>query len=507
MADSWWVAMGYRPVDRDQLFLLPPSMRDWLPPGHLALLVEDLVEQMDTSVLARPVGGVGRAAYDPDMLLGLLVYGYAVGVRSSRQIEARCETDVAFRYLCAQDVPDHTVIARFRQGHAEALKDLLGGVLVVAVRLGMGRFGHIAIDGTKIEANASKAANAELATLRRLAAQLVDESIAVDEAEDELHGGDRGDELPPPVRDRSGRRERIAAALAKAEQAQADRDGADAAVAARTAERVAAAEQALAAVRAAQQAKVDQWQRRRAEDGICPPGAPPAPVETAHQVGKATQRVAAAQARAARAAAKAAGRRQPTANRTDPDSRLLPTRGGYTQGYNCMLSASDDQLITGYHIHDNPHDAAAFLPAMRDSEHRIAHATTTAGQHLPAQRTYTADAGFDTDDNLTAEGPDRLIAERHRTHPSPPSQPANGPPPADATPRQAMAHRLATPEGRQLYQRRATTIEPVNAHLKDRIGLRRFLLRGTTGALTELGLAAIAHNIRKIHTHLHPQPA
>lgn len=148
-------------------------MRDWLPADHLALLVEDVVRQMDTSMLHRRVwlGGVGRSPYHPDMLFGLLVYAYADGTRPSRTIESKCQTDIAYRYLCAQDIPDHSVIARFRRAHADALCGLLTEVLVVAVRLGMGRYGHVAIDGTKIAASASRDAHHDVKTLRRTADQ------------------------------------------------------------------------------------------------------------------------------------------------------------------------------------------------------------------------------------------------------------------------------------------------------------------------------------------------
>jgi transposase len=159
------VARSYRAVMRDQQFLLPPDMRDWLPSGHLAWFVLDVVAELDTAEFHVRGGGTvaGRAAFDPDMLLALLVYGYCMGVRSSRQIERLCGTDVAFRVICAQDVPDHTVIARFRQCHDEAFAGLFGQVLVAA-------FGTIAVDGTKIAADASLLANRSEECLRKPAA-------------------------------------------------------------------------------------------------------------------------------------------------------------------------------------------------------------------------------------------------------------------------------------------------------------------------------------------------
>jgi transposase len=210
------MAKGFRPVDRDQPFLLPPDMREWLPEGHLAWFVIDVVAALDLSrfaARATPRGSLaGRAAYDPRMLLALLVYGYAAGVRSSRRIERACWEDVAFRVICAGDVPDHATVARFRREHfadGVVMGDLFGQVLVLAARAGLGKLGLIALDGTKIAADASKDANRTEERLRELAGKILAEAEAVDAAEDELYGDARGDELPPGLADPKTRGERI----------------------------------------------------------------------------------------------------------------------------------------------------------------------------------------------------------------------------------------------------------------------------------------------------------
>jgi transposase len=206
------MARGYRRVDREQEFLLPPVMTDWLPDDHVVWFVIAAVERLDTSPFHRLAkrGGVGRRGYDPDMLLTLFVYAMACGVHSSRQIERLCRTDVAFRVICAQDVPDHTVLARFRKDHREALCGLLTESLVLAAELGFVSLGVIAFDGTKIAANASREANRSEAHLQKLAAEYVESVTATDAAEDALFGADvRGDETPGPVADRSGRGRRI----------------------------------------------------------------------------------------------------------------------------------------------------------------------------------------------------------------------------------------------------------------------------------------------------------
>jgi transposase len=155
------MARSYRPVVRDQEFLLPPNMADWLAGDHLVWFVLDVVEQLDTSALhaSRRTGGVGRAGYDPDMLLALMIYAYATGQRSSRRIEQLCADHVAYRVLCAQDPPDHTTIARFRAAHDDVFTDVFAQVLRLCAQAGMVRVGSIALDGTKIAANASTSAN------------------------------------------------------------------------------------------------------------------------------------------------------------------------------------------------------------------------------------------------------------------------------------------------------------------------------------------------------------
>src|ERR1700722_18581734 len=230
------MAKGYRPVDRDQPFLLPPDMRDWLPGDHPVWLVIRVVEDhLDTSAFhtRRRTGGAGAAGYDPDMLVTVLVWAYAHGVASSRDIERLCGTDVAFRVICGGNLPDHVTFARFRGDFPGAVAVLFAGVLKLCarLRLGMGKLGVVALDGMKIAANASKAANRTGDTLAKLAEQAVAAHAAADAAEDELFGeGRRGDEVPGDAWSPRRRDERIAAALASLK---AERDEAEAAEKAR----------------------------------------------------------------------------------------------------------------------------------------------------------------------------------------------------------------------------------------------------------------------------------
>ena len=212
------MAKGYRPIDRDQVFLLPPNLRDWLPPGHRVWFVLDIVDQLDLSALhaVSKRGGVGRAGYHPDVLMAVLIYAYMHGRLSSRGIERACTSDVAYMVACGRDVPDHTVIARFRQVHQAALKDLFAQVLAICVKAGMGRFGVVAIDGTKIAGNASMRANRKFSRLKEKAAEVLERSAAVDAAEDIRHGEKgTGLDLLPLWTDPQARPELISEALAE----------------------------------------------------------------------------------------------------------------------------------------------------------------------------------------------------------------------------------------------------------------------------------------------------
>src|SRR5919107_4684694 len=199
--------MGQRFVacDREQSFLMPPDLREWLPPNHLAWFVIEAVSEMDLEVFyaAYRVDGRSRPPYDPAMMIAVLLYAYARGIRSSRMIERACEEDVAFRVLAAQQRPDHATIARFVERHQEALAGLFGEVLTLCARSGLAKVGVIAVDGTKLQANASRNENLDYAQLAR---EIVEEAIATDAAEDELYGDARGDELPEQLRTGEGRR-------------------------------------------------------------------------------------------------------------------------------------------------------------------------------------------------------------------------------------------------------------------------------------------------------------
>ncbi len=527
------MAKGFRPVDRDQVFLLPPDMREWLPEGHLAWFVIDAVESLDLSRVAvrKTARGslAGRAAYDPVMLVGLLVYGYAVGVRSSRRIERACSEDVAFRVICAQDVPDHATIARFRREYfadPAAMEALFGQVLVLAARAGLGRLGLIALDGTKIAASASKDANRSERRLRELAREVVAEAEAVDAAEDELYGDARGDELPAELAGPVRRKDRIRRALADLE---AERRAAEAEGEQRAGEylgrqarggggrppaqaRLAAAQARLERETARAQAACDDWQRRdavaRQAGGKGLPGTRPVPAGEHCRVRAALAALAAAQACAPGATpAPAQGKRAgpgPVRNITDPDSRLMPVRGGgFVQGYNAQAAHSGDGLCLATMVTTATTDYASFEPMIGKAQATSALLRAHARGPLHRRRARIgialADAGYLSARNLSINGPDRLIATGKGRDLEKAARQGPAASPGASGLIDAMAARLATPQGIAAYRRRGPLAEGPFGNTKHNRGFRRFSMRGLPRASGEWSFSATVANLILIH--------
>jgi transposase len=518
------MARSYRPVVRDQEFLLPPNMAEWLPDDHLVWFVLDVVQRLDTSGFhqSRRIGGVGRAGYDPDMLLALLVYAYACGERSSRRIERLCLDHVAYRVACAQDAPDHSTLARFRAAHDQAFIDLFAQVLRLCSEAGMVSVGVISIDGTKIAANASKSANRSHDWVREqargIAEDAVREAADVDAAEDAAEAAASGPvSAPPELATAAGRAAAIKKAMeeiARQDAAHAEDDAADAAR--------------------------QQDYLRRVEAGATPVGPPPAGIDKVRlyevRIARDQQRLAdlgdgggkpiterrsdfrksikrwqaglerAIQQRAAAIedrrgsaarirAYKLATRNRPVVNLTDPQARLMTegSGGGTVQGYNSQIVSSDDHFIVGVHVSQDGNDTDCFTPALAAAITQ----TQALGKTIDL---VLADAGYFTEANLTSTGPERLIApgkNREILHDAK-HNPAHGPPPPDLPPLDAMRHKMRQPENAQQYKRRSATVEPVIGHLKDRIGLRRYARRGLQAVEAELHLAAAALNLARL---------
>ena len=465
------MARDFRPVDRDTGFLLPPDVRDWLPSGHLAWTVIDAVETLDLTALisAYRLGGRGRRAYDPAMMLTLLIYGYAVGQTSSRQIERSCEHDVAFRVITANQHPDHDTIAAFRTRHREVFAELFTQVLVLCRAAGLVQVGTIAIDGTKLAANASSRANRTAAGIEKSLAELggstelggvVEERLAaaesVDAAEDAQHGpGRRGDEPPEDMSDHSRRR----AALQRAKQ------------------ELEAREQEAAAARQAREDRYEQKvaarEAHKSVHGTYPKGRPP--VEPAAPAGKPLR-----------------------VNTTDPDSRTHRTSKGFLQGFNAQATVSDDQVVIAVEIVDQTNDAGQLSPMIRAAIGNL----DRAGIVEPVE-VVLADAGYFHSDQIAdlnavhreRRGPQVLVPPDRDSLRDPERQ---QPPLRQSAITKAMRDRLAEPEQRARYRRRQAIVEPVFGQIKNRI-TDRFRLRGLPAVRSELTLIAVAHNLLKLH--------
>ena len=432
---------------REQDFLLPPSLREWLPPDHLAWFVIDAVAALDLSAVygAYREDGQGRPAHDPAMMCALLVYGYAVGERSSRQIERRCREDVAFRVIAANRAPDHVTISRFRARHAEALAGLFGQILGLCARAGMVRVATVAVDGTKLAANASLGANRTAAGLRAEAERILAEAAEADAAEDARFGERRGDELPPELADPAGRVAHIRQLL----------DGLE-------------GEHAAAEAEHAQ--KVARHEQRTEATGRRPPGRPPSPV--------LPERVE---------------RSLPTkVNTTDRDGRIVSARGALIQGFNAQAAVGEGQLILAARVVCSANDTQQLEPMIRAAEHELAAAGIDGRIHEAL-----ADPGYWNAGQMTAlasDGIETIIPTRA---------------PRQARGRRARAKHgahaerldrlLGTDDGRRRYRRRQQIVEPVFAHIKHLRGITRFTRRGHAAVQAEWQLIAATHNLLKLY--------
>jgi transposase len=525
--------VNVRGGDREQLFLMPPLVTDWLPDGHLAWFVLDVIAELDLAAFYGEfrLDGRGGAVYDPAMMLGVLVYAYCTGERSSRRIERRLVDDVAYRVLAANQHPDHATLARFRRRHQSAIAGLFGQVLALCVKAGLVDTGVVAIDGTKLMANASFFANRDR---EQLAEEILAEAEAVDAAEDAGFGDRRGDELPAEWSGGRDRRARIKAALEELDRQTArDYDT-------RMAERAA----------------------KEAETGRKTTGPKPS----------------------ADAARRAAPRR---ANTTDPHSRIIAHASkGVLQGYNAQAAATVDQIVVAAEVTATTNDQPHFVPIAT----AVIENLTDAGADAPVGA-LVADAGYWTAANGTADlaGANVLIATKKsswrkaakpdddklavlaRVNRGEISQRKAGemlgvshtwvrdmtkryfgqdgqrlsdnadPEPDEWIPviervdrgeiskraardqlcvsdsrinamlahvrgeaieptiaRKTMDAKLAEPANAELYKQRSQTIEPVFGNIKANLGYRRFTLRGLSAVSSEWRLICTAHNLLKL---------
>jgi transposase len=508
--------MGYNFIrsDSDQVFLLPPDTRDWLPEGHLAWEIIKVVDTLDLSAFLASyrADGQGRPAYHPKMLVALVAYCYCKGIRSSRAIEGACFDDLGCRVICGNCQADHATIARFVRRHAAALQQLFVQVLAVCARDGLVRVDLVAGDGTKVRANASKATSRTVeqldvrigeleATLAAEVAAWFAQAAAEDAAEDALFAGD-GDgpnDGSAPSSASASTRKRTADQLARAQAAKdvlhqrhGDTIGAQTALQQARA-RAQTATARLERVTAAQQAKVERQQQReqvKAAGGKASAGQAPKVIAAQTALDKAQTALRRAEADPHKGAA-------PKGNPTDPGSRVMPAKtGGYLQGYNLQALANPNQVILAIGTHDNSTDVGALHPLLNQARANL----DAAGITDPIGRALF-DAGYAATDNFTIDTEaDLYVAVHNET-----AQTGRGDAVDKTIPAgwQPMAARMATEEAKQLYRERPGIIEPVFAQLFARLG-RHLNYRGAMVDV-ELSLWGTTHNLLKHIRHLASQ--
>jgi transposase len=440
------MAHDFRPYLIDQQRLFPTDPREWLPSEHLALFLADVVSQFDLRpILVVYTRGRGPRGYHPQMLLTVLFYGYCTGVFSSRKIAQACETDIAFRVLSGGELPDFRTLCDFRKRHLAAMRRLFLEVLKLCREAGLVKLGHLSLDGSKYQANASKHKAMSYSRIKEVEPELeaevkalLERAEAVDREEDEEHGpGRRGDELPAELRRREVRLEKIREAKERLE------------------------ERARARVRARLEAK----------------GA------SAEEVAEAVER------------AEPLPKEQ--SNFTDPDSRIMKTKSGWLQGYNSQLVVDGSSgVIVAEEVSSHSADSPRLVPMLDRVEQNLKEIGVAEGERRP--QAFSADAGYCSEANLEAlesRKVDAYVATGREKHHQKGIDPKGKP----RTPKRAsMREKLQTEEGRAIYARRKCIVEPVHGLIKQARGFRQFLLRGLPKVAGEFTLIALTHNLLKL---------
>lgn len=436
----------YRPYEPDQLFLLPPSLNDWLPSDHLVFFVRDVLDAIDLSPITKVYeqDDRGYPPYHPKMMTGILLYGYCSGIFSSRKLALRCQEDVPFRVLAANNQPDHRTISDFRKRHLPSLNHVFVEVLRLCQEAGLVKFAHIALDGTKIKANASKhkamsygRMKQDIKRLQDEISHLLDMAQDTDEREDRLYGRDvRGDELPAELARRETRLARIQEAKRALEKEAGEQDN----------------------------------------DHPPPPSAsadlPTATIKTEpHPRTGKPQVVDKAQR-----------------NFTDPDSRILPYQKTFVQGYNAQLAVDGaHQIIVATDVSNTATDDVHLLSMVA---------------RLPKKpKALTTDAGYTTPENiryLRRKRYDAYMATKREKHHWTSAPAPRGAIPQHLSLEQRMERKLFTKKGRRIYSRRKCIVEPPIGHIKHVLGFRQFSLRGHDKVRAEWFLVTAVHNLKKL---------
>jgi len=445
----------FRHYDRDQLLLLPPDMKAWLPEDDLAYFILDVVDRLNLRAIYRDYKGSrgGQPPYHPHMMVSLLLYGYCVGIPSSRKIEAAAYHSIPFRVITADQHPDHDTIAEFRHRHPKVLGDLFVQVLQICQKAGLVKLGHVALDGTKVRTNASKHKAMSYGRMEKTARQLEEEvqqllqqAERVDADEDALYGQDkRGDELPDELRFKQSRLKKIQEAMASLE-----------------AEAQAKAEERREEIRRQEEALQKEGKKRRGKKPKEPSDTPDAKAQR---------------------------------NFTDPDSRIM--KDGVTQSfeqcYNAQAAVDNtSQIIVAARVTQETNDKQQVVPMLEELQENT-------GGRKPKK--LSADSGYFSEDNvkhLQQESIDVYIATGRDKHGTAKLAAPRGRIPKTATVQERMSRKLRTIKGRATYSKRKEIVEPVFGQIKEVRRFRRFLLRGLRKVDAEWDLICLTHNLLKV---------
>lgn len=440
-------------ANRDKQYLFPPSIQDWLPENHLARFVVDIVSQLDLRPISAAYAGRGSKAYHPEVLLSLSFYGYATGVYSSRKIERATYDSVAFRFISANTHPDHDTIATFRKRFLDQLQPLFVQILLLAREMGLLKVGKVSLDGTKVKANASKHHALSWGHACKIEQQLqaeVQELMRLAEKADSEPTPD-GMDIPEEISRRQDRLAAIAEAKEKIKQ--------------RAAERFAREQKEY-------EEKIAEREEKAKKSGQKPRGKSPKPPEPGP-------------------------RKKDQVNLTDEESRIMPSSDkGFEQAYNAQAGVDvDTMLIVESHVSQCSNDKKEIEPALS--------ALNSLPDELGKIDTILADAGYFSNDNVSSceqEEIEPYIPPGRQKHNQPLTERFSTPDPLpeNADPISKMKHKLKTPEGRELYAKRKSTVEPVFGIIKHVMGFRQFFLRGIEAVTGEWTLVSMAWNIKRM---------
>ncbi|MCP4343114.1 MAG: transposase [Desulfobulbaceae bacterium] len=435
------MARGFIKGDRDQMFLLPPSVDDWVSKDHPVRFVQTCLEQMNLQSFYESYASEGRPPYDPSTMLGILVYAYSNGMRSSRKISKACEDEIPFRWISGNIAPDHRAICRFRARHEKEFKTLFNETLRLCSESGLFNLGKIFLDGTKVKANAALSANHTLDHINKI----LEEANAVDKAEDEKFGeSERGDRLPKELTDPKERIKRIKAAKERLDQ------------------------------------ELKQKQNEQAE--------------------KVKEHKASGPKRGRKPKSPDDIKIKKKANITDPESRIMKNRSGFVQAYNCQAACSEDQIIVSADVTQDENDLYQLEPMLEQTTSTLRDSGVDENVEALA-----ADAGYFREDlaigDIEKDGPVLLVCTK-KSHKLRKELKEKGAPrgriPKDISNRDRMDRRLLTKKGYAIYKKRSYTIEPVFGQIKQCLNMDRFLRRGLKAVTSEWILACSISNLMKL---------